>query len=66
MATRLSKTCEACERFKPCSSAIACKKTPLAMAFAPAFIAFIAFIDFMGAMMLQDASHKTRTEGVLY
>merc|ERR1719450_1927820 len=45
MSTKLLKTCEHSFVFKPCSSAIAFRKAPLVMAFAP------AFMDFMGAIL---------------
>merc|ERR1719161_1347987 len=51
MAARDSNTTEHSFVFKPCSSAIAFTMAPLVMALAPAFIVFIAFIAFMGAML---------------
>merc|ERR1719163_147165 len=57
MSTRLLNTLEQSLCFKPCSSAIAFKNAPLLMAFAPAFMAFIAFI---GAMLLHGEDEAVR------
>merc|ERR1719408_519900 len=63
MSTRLLNTLEHSLVFKPCSSAIAFRNAPLLMAFAPAFMDFIAF---MGAMLLhgEEANFDRRRRAV--